>query len=694
MTGEHILNIIVNTMKKLNYIRVVSFLTIVFGMIVSCQNDFVTQDSQTINEGSEVKQVVTTIPNLKFVEDSSLLTRSSIIIESDQEMQLVWAANDTIGIFPNKGFQVAFPMEDGAGTKSAIFNGGGWGLKSDYTYSAYYPLIGEFYLDKTKIPIVLSDQIQKGNGSYSHIEKKDYMMASNSIVDVNGGVNFNFQHLISILHVQVRMPKSGKYTTALLETTGKFITEAKLDLTNGSLTPTVETAVQLLKLDNVETLDEGDTHVLDLYVNIIPVDLSGNNLYMKIFDEQGTCYSITLKTYNFEAGSFYHYRKIASNAECSSLPVVLLSTENGQRIIDKDTWLDNTTITILNTDGTVLDAPGKVKGRGNATWNYAKKPYAIKYSKKQSPFGFPENKSWVLLAEYNDRSLLRTAYMCAISKAAGMDYTINYKHVNLYINGDYKGIYLLTDKVEAGKNRVKVENDGYLIEDDSYYANEKVYFVTDILHKGFSFKYPDDDGDIVEGDDNYIYIKDFMNGVEQSLILLNLEPNDEEYLDYININSFARFYVASELLATYDPNRYYTLTSKSSKLKMMPMWDAEWSMGLWPTKAWAGLPASMSTNKIWEKKHYFPYLFKSNKFKNEIKSEWDKLKTKISQIKQEVSSTANIISTAQVYNFEKWPDTGQVLNVQFDTWEEEVNYINQFFDDRASWLDEYISSWE
>ena len=65
----------------------------------------------------------------------------------------------------------------------------------------------------------------------------------------------------------------------------------------------------------------------------------------------------------------------------------------------------------------VIESTGKIKGRGNYSWReYPKKPYKIKFSEKQSPFGFPENKDWVLLAEYCDKSLLRTAYMCEVSK--------------------------------------------------------------------------------------------------------------------------------------------------------------------------------------------------------------------------------------------------------------------------------------
>lgn len=377
----------------------------------------------------------------------------------------------------------------------------------------------------------------------------------------------------------------------------------------------------------------------------------------------------------------------------SGIPVINITTPNGQAIQSKEDWINETSIAIVNTDGELLESSGKIKGRGNATWSYPKKPYAIKYDKKQSPFGLPENKSWVLLADYCDRSLLRTAYMCAISKAAEFEYTINYKHIDLYLNGQYQGIYLLTDKVEDGKNRIRIDKDGYIIEDDGYYYNEALYFSTDYLHRFFSFKYPDDDGDIVEGDENYTFIKQYMNSLEQAIIVLDSNPSDEEYLDYIDINSCAKYYIASELFATYDPNMYYVLSSKTSKLKMMPMWDAEWSLGLWPL-SWGSAPSNMVTNKIWEKKYYFPYLIKSSIFRNEVVAEWERLKTNLGSIIQEISSTESILSGAAYNNYSLWnPSIVQPLNVSFDKWEDEVDYINNFFNERATWLDNYVSNW-
>ena len=306
---------------------------------------------------------------------------------------------------------------------------------------------------------------------------------------------------------------------------------------------------------------------------------------------------------------------------------------------------------------------------------------------------------WILLAEYYDRTMLRTAFMSAVSRAAEIEYSIHYQHVNLFINGIYKGIYVLTDKIEESNNRIKVEKDGFIIEDDTYFQQEKVSFLSSLLvdkvgneqkYHGFSFKYPDDDKDIKTGDENYNFIKDYIHQMEAALNLLKNNSNSTDYKNYIDMTSFAKFHVACAALVLLDPNRFYVLPSRSSKLKMMPMWDAEWSLGL-RHKSW-GEAYPMYNDTSWDRAFYFTYLMKSPEFIESVKTEWAKFKDKKQQILDEISLVRERISTAQADNFNMWSNNRQWLSFSFDTWEEEVNNILQFFDQRLEWLDGHYTS--
>ena len=87
------------------------------------------------------------------------------------------------------------------------------------------------------------------------------------------------------------------------------------------------------------------------------------------------------------------------NLSYSGLPVVIIDTPNKQTIPSKhEDWLKNTTITILNPDGTEEYAgTTSIRGRGNSTWSYPKKPYALKLDEKAEIFGMPKHKRWVYL---------------------------------------------------------------------------------------------------------------------------------------------------------------------------------------------------------------------------------------------------------------------------------------------------------
>lgn len=384
------------------------------------------------------------------------------------------------------------------------------------------------------------------------------------------------------------------------------------------------------------------------------------------------------------------------NPSPSTLPRIIIQTEGDREVLSKTEKVP-AMISITNCpEYEIISAEGMISGRGNATWTYPKKPYKIKFSSKQSPFGFPANKDWVLLAEACDRSLLRTAYMSEVSKALGMAFSIHYQHVDLYLNNEYLGIYILTDKVEKGKSRVPIESDGFIIECDYYYKDEPLYFETEEFGLGYSFKYPDaDDGDIIEGDDNYEYIVTLMNNFEKSLLKLNEDVLNVEYQNYIKLSSFAKWFLAAEITGNIDCNIFYAIRAKSDMLEMMPMWDAEWSLGLIPKASWPYKAVKLITRELWKTKKnaYFRILTKASDFIIEVRKEWENFKTHIPELEKAIIEVRDEIKYSQKQNFEKWPNLDhQPPNVIFDTWEEEANYVTDFFNKRISWIDRYIYS--
>ena len=85
----------------------------------------------------------------------------------------------------------------------------------------------------------------------------------------------------------------------------------------------------------------------------------------------------------------------------------------------------------------------QIKGRGNSTWGFAKKPYNIKLENSSDLLGMGKGKGWCLLANYADRSLLRNRIVYNLAEETGIPFTMDSRNIDLYINGDYMGSYLI-----------------------------------------------------------------------------------------------------------------------------------------------------------------------------------------------------------------------------------------------------------
>ncbi len=238
-------------------------------------------------------------------------------------------------------------------------------------------------------------------------------------------------------------------------------------------------------------------------------------------------------------------------------------------------------------DFEALDAG--IRGRGHSTWKlYPKKPYRIKFDEKTSLFGEKKNKSWVLLAMYNDFSYIKDRLAFTLADSPGTeDFVPSYNYVELYINGRYNGLYLLTDQVDENKGRCEVKEDfteadtevPFLLEIDDYAPEEGVegvdYF--NVHGRFYAVKYPEADERYTET--QFDYIKNYIETVDaltrKSGVTLS------ELAEYIDIQSFMDYYIIEELMGQTEINFKSVYMSKAvgEKMKMGPIWDFDWSVG-------------------------------------------------------------------------------------------------------------------
>ena len=274
-------------------------------------------------------------------------------------------------------------------------------------------------------------------------------------------------------------------------------------------------------------------------------------------------------------------------AKQSSLPSLRL-TLNGTTLeqVHRDKNVKYPGNDLVLTDGDdVLTGTVEFKGRGNSTWReYAKKPYQIKFSKKTSVLGMPAAKKWILLANASDDSMIRTRLVYDAAEQMGFPYVTEYKYVDLWVDGEYLGVYLIGEKAEIGKNRLNLQDPaGAMFElDDGFATDEDHYFFEGRLNSYFALK------EIVEEDDAHIAqaMSNFQTAMTRFTTALTSEGWENLSLAQLNrmidVDSLARYYLMNEYVLNgegFFTSFFWYQDGASDVLHVGPLWDFDTCMG-------------------------------------------------------------------------------------------------------------------
>lgn len=302
------------------------------------------------------------------------------------------------------------------------------------------------------------------------------------------------------------------------------------------------------------------------------------------------------------------------------VPSVFIETSSGSldAIHADKTYKESGIIKVYENGSLTLDGSlDYIKGRGNQTWTGEKRPYNIKLSEKASLFGMERSKKWCLLANAGDDTLIRNTVALTLAQRMEIPFACDFHPVDLYINGDYRGNYLLTEKVEAGDGRVEIEDldkrneeansgtdidglakltegghadcgnkrwtdipvcpddvsGGYLLEFDgeTYYDKETNGFCTK-RGQFVTVKSPE-----AAAKEELDYLYDFCCEAEEALA----SPDGKNalgrhYSEYFDVDALARLFVLNEYLLNPDAGFSSTFFSKQAgeaKLVAGPAWD-------------------------------------------------------------------------------------------------------------------------
>ncbi len=329
-----------------------------------------------------------------------------------------------------------------------------------------------------------------------------------------------------------------------------------------------------------------------------------NTIHAKAFDDctnltfYGTEGSVVEAFANNKGFTFMTGRKYITY----ELPVININT-NGQSITSKEDYV-NMTFSIENCDDELIDVTGGIRLRGNSTFGYPKKPYRIKFDKKQSLFGLEKAKSWVLLAEWVDPSNLHnyTAFSLA-SEMPGFKFSPTPHKVNVYLNGEFKGLYTLCEQIQENSGRVDNELEeitesmsdlkdfNFLIcmdynvtEDPTAVLDETYYYIPE-YDRYFELKYPEKDQ--FTSDEQFesflAQLKQYTKEVMDAFKYRNAEAIKAK----VNIDSLVNFLIIDQIMGEVDHRSksfymYYTGTSsdpnENNKLNFGPVWDYDFSL--------------------------------------------------------------------------------------------------------------------
>lgn len=420
------------------------------------------------------------------------------------------------------------------------------------------------------------------------------------------------------------------------------------------------------------------------------------------------------------------------------LPIIIINT-NGVEIPDEPK-ISGTMAIIDNGPGELnnqYDTPNDFNGhigieiRGQSSQIFPKKSYGVETRDAQgddldaSLLGMPVESDWVLYAPYTDKSMLRnfiTFYMGSKLEP----YCSRMAYCEVIVNNDYKGVYILMEKIKKNENRVnigKLKPDeiagddltgGYIVKVDK--IDPGFVFGTDgwksipaqaypnAMNIIFQYYYPKVE-DIVWQQKNYI--EEYISTSENALTYSNFKDPDEGYNKYFNTSSFVDQMILNEVSKEVDAYRYSTFfykqkDSDGGKLFAGPAWD--FNLGYSNVDYWP--PGIQYTGWMYPLVEPYEYgimfwwkrLMEDPYFKNLFYTRWHQLRENEltnAELEFAIDSVVNYIDAAQQRNYNRWPILGEYVWPNYDwqgnDYNDEVEFFRTWLFNRVEWIDNNIS---
>jgi len=381
-----------------------------------------------------------------------------------------------------------------------------------------------------------------------------------------------------------------------------------------------------------------------------------------------------------------------------------ITTNDGTDVLSKEDY--QPCYLSLNARGSFSNYSGdaEIRGRGNSTWLwYDKKPYRIKLNAKHKLLGMGKAKNWVLLANYRDVTDMMNTFVFEAAAKLGMPYTNHTRYVELFLNGDYKGVYQLTEQVQQGSNRVEVDDaDGILLSLDLDDGPELSPTATDNFTSSvFSLpacvKYPKDEALTTAK----------LDSVKHAFAILEAAVRNQDFKtadSLLDMRSFIHYLQLQELIENVElvaPRSVYLFKDVAGKWTMGPVWDFDagydfdWSTMMTGHNYFADYKELVFGTDPVKRNGYdhnlspfFTNLFGCKEFVELYKAEWNAIKdTLVSSAWAEVQKYADQLNHgAMTREAARWPISGKNFS-------DELRNMYYWLLNRVSYLNKIIADY-
>lgn len=325
-----------------------------------------------------------------------------------------------------------------------------------------------------------------------------------------------------------------------------------------------------------------------------------------------------------------------------------------------------------------------LRGRGNTSFtDMPKASYKIEFSEKQTLFGMPEDKDWALIANYADRTHLKNFITYKLASWLEDEYVPRTQYVELYLNREYQGLYLLSETVKVGKDRVNIpkDNRSFLLEVGPTPKEGKNYFNQD--GKLFEICSPKD-----LDSSSYATVTNHIKAWSQFLNKdLSADGNDLE--SWLDVDDFVRYYWIQELTKNLDAafHRSIFFTWEiGSPFKMGPIWDFDMGYGNWVVSDWQGPDGFPIRSEGWAS-----LMFKNKKFVQNIHDYWASHRDFFNTLPDSISKYGKIVEPYTSNEFKRWPTLGYAENIThkeaYRSYSESIDSLNSWIGQRIQWID-------